>query len=137
MNGTLVNTISIICGSLIGIGLKNGFIKEKSNAIMGALGLSVIIIGLQGVINYTEPLRLIVALALGVLIGEMIDLDNYINRLARQLEKRFSSGEEGRYFCDCVRFNIRLGSYVFCVCNLHISRRYNAFKCCCSTILNR
>ena len=70
MNGTIVNTLSIILGSLIGISLKNGFIREKSNAIMGALGLSVIIIGLQGVINYQSPLKLIVALALGVLIGE-------------------------------------------------------------------
>ncbi len=109
MNGTVVNTISIIVGSLIGIGLKNGFIKEKSNAIMGALGLSVIIIGLQGVINYTEPLRLIVALALGVLIGEMIDLDNYINRFARRIEKRFSSGEEGRFAQGFVGASILFG----------------------------
>lgn len=109
MNGTLVNTISIIVGSLIGISLKNGFIKEKSNAIMGALGLSVIIIGLQGVINYSEPLRLIVALALGVLIGEIIDLDNYINRFARRIEKRFSNGEEGRFAQGFVGASILFG----------------------------
>ena len=31
MNGTLVNALSIVIGSLIGISIKNGFIKEKSN----------------------------------------------------------------------------------------------------------
>lgn len=97
MNGTFVNTIAIIIGSLIGISLKSGFIKEKSNAIMGALGLSVVIIGLQGVIQYQSPLKLIVALALGVLIGEVLDLDNLINRFARRIEKRFTSSEEGRF----------------------------------------
>ena len=109
MNGTIVNTISIIVGSLIGISLKNGFIKEKSNAIIGALGLSVIIIGLQGVINYNEPLKLIVSLSLGVLIGEVFDFDNLINRFARIIEKRFSKGEEGRFVQGFVGASILFG----------------------------
>lgn len=109
MNGTIINTISIIVGSLIGISLKNGFIKEKSNAIMGALGLSVIIIGLQGVINYGEPLKLIVSLALGVLIGEILELDNQINRFARIIEKRFSNNEEGSFVQGFVGASILFG----------------------------
>lgn len=109
MNGTFVNTIAIIIGSLIGISLKSGFIKEKSNAIMGALGLSVVIIGLQGVIQYQSPLKLIVALALGVLIGEVLDLDNLINRFARRIEKRFTSSEEGRFAQGFVGASILFG----------------------------
>ena len=109
MNGTIVNTVAIILGSLIGISLKSGFIKEKSNAIMGALGLSVIIIGLQGIIQYESPLKLIVALALGVLIGEVLDLDNLINRFARRLEKRFTSSEEGRFAQGFVGASILFG----------------------------
>lgn len=42
MNGTLVNGLSIIAGSLIGLGLKTGFFKEKSDVIISALGLSLI-----------------------------------------------------------------------------------------------
>lgn len=109
MNGTIVNTLSIIVGSLIGISLKNGFIREKSNAIMGALGLSVIIIGLQGVINYQSPLKLIVALALGVLIGEIIDLDELINHFAHRVEKRFAQNEEGKFAQGFVGASILFG----------------------------
>jgi uncharacterized protein len=109
MNGTIVNALAIVLGSLIGISLKNGFIKEKSNAIMGALGLSVIIIGLQGVINYSEPLKLIVSLALGVLIGEFLDLDNQINRFARIVEKRFSNSEDGKFAQGFVGASILFG----------------------------
>lgn len=109
MNGTIVNTIAIVVGSLIGMSLKSGFIKEKSNAIMGALGLSVIIIGLQGVIQYDSPLKLIVSLALGVLIGEILDLDTLINRFARMIEKRFVSSEEGRFVQGFVCASILFG----------------------------
>lgn len=109
MNGTIVNTIAIVVGSLIGMSLKSGFIKEKSNAIMGALGLSVIIIGLQGVIQYDSPLKLIVSLALGVLIGEILDLDTLINRFARMIEKRFVSAEEGRFVQGFVGASILFG----------------------------
>jgi len=109
MNGTIVNTIAIVIGSLLGISLKSGFIKEKSNAIMGALGLSVIIIGLQGVIQYQSPLKLIVALAVGVLVGEILDLDNLINRFARMIEKRFMSSEEGRFAQGFVGASILFG----------------------------
>lgn len=109
MNGTIVNTLSIILGSLIGISLKNKFIKEKSNAIMGALGLCIIIIGLQGVIQYQEPLKLIVSLTIGVLIGEVLDLDNQINRFARMLEKGFSNSEEGKFAQGFVGASILFG----------------------------
>ena len=109
MNGTIVNTIAIVVGSLIGMSLKSGFIKEKSNAIMGALGLSVIIIGLQGFIQYDSPLKLIVSLALGVLIGEILDLDTLINRFARMIEKRFVSSEEGRFVQGFVCASILFG----------------------------
>lgn len=109
MNGTIVNTISIILGSLIGIMLKNGFIKEKSEAIMSALGLSVLIIGLQGVIQYQSPLKLIVSLALGVLIGEMLDLDQQMNRFARIIEKRFTKGNDNRFVQGFVGASILFG----------------------------
>lgn len=109
MNGTIVNTISIILGSLIGIMLKNGFIKEKSEAIMSALGLSVLIIGLQGVMQYQSPLKLIVSLALGVLIGEMLDLDQQMNRFARIIEKHFTKGNDNRFVQGFVGASILFG----------------------------
>lgn len=109
MNGTLVNGIAIIFGSVIGIVLKSGFIKAKSKAIMGALGLSTLIIGFQGVINYTNVLLLIVALALGVLIGEFLKLDDHINHFAYALEKRFAKGSDSTFAQGFVTASILFG----------------------------
>ena len=109
MNGTLVNGIAIIGGSFIGIVLKSGFIKAKSKAIMGALGLSTLIIGFQGVINYANVLLLIVALALGVLIGEFLKLEDHINHFAFALEKRFAKGSDSTFAQGFVTASILFG----------------------------
>lgn len=109
MNGTLVNGIAIIVGSIIGIVLKSGFIKAKSKAIMGALGLSTLIIGFQGVINYANVLLLIVALALGVLMGEFLKLDDHINHFAYALEKRFAKGSDSTFAQGFVTASILFG----------------------------
>lgn len=109
MNGTLVNGIAIIVGSFIGIFLKSGFIKAKSKAIMGALGLSTLIIGFQAVIDYTNVLLLIVALALGVLMGEFLKLDDHINHFAFALEKRFAKGSDSTFAQGFVTASILFG----------------------------
>lgn len=109
MNGTLVNGIAIIFGSVIGIVLKSGFIKAKSKAIMGALGLSTLIIGFQAVIDYTNVLLLIVALALGVLMGEFLKLDDHINHFAYALEKRFAKGSDSTFAQGFVTASILFG----------------------------
>ena len=109
MNGTLVNGIAIIVGSIIGIVLKSGFIKAKSKAIMGALGLSTLIIGFQGVINYANVLLLIVALAVGVLMGEFLKLDDHINHFAFALEKRFAKGSDSTFAQGFVTASILFG----------------------------
>lgn len=109
MNGTLVNGIAIIVGSVIGIVLKSGFIKAKSKAIMGALGLSTLIIGFQGVIEYANVLLLIVVLALGVLIGEFLKLEEHINHFAYALEKRFANGSDSTFAQGFVTASILFG----------------------------
>ena len=109
MNGTLVNGIAIIVGSIIGIVLKSGFIKAKSKAIMGALGLSTLIIGFQAVIDYTNVVLLIVALALGVLMGEFLKLDDHINHFAYALEKRFAKGSDSTFAQGFVTASILFG----------------------------
>lgn len=109
MNGTLVNGIAIIIGSIIGIVLKSGFIKSKSKAIMGALGLSTLIIGFQGVIAYANVLLLIVALAAGVLIGEFLRLEDHLNHFAYSLEKRFARGSDRSFAQGFVSASILFG----------------------------
>lgn len=86
----IVNTIAIIIGSLIGLLLRKGIPASISTAIMEALGLCTLIIGIQGAIAEENILILIVAIVCGVFIGESLDLDGRINRFTARLTARFA-----------------------------------------------
>lgn len=97
MNGTILNALTIMIGSLIGTYLRIGFIKDKSHSIISVLGLMVCIIGLQGVINAQEIILLIVSLALGVLIGEGLNLEEKFNGLIKRIERKYIKQADGRF----------------------------------------
>ena len=69
MLGTVVNTVTIIVGSMVGLFLKGGIPKKLDEAIMKALGLSVLYVGISGSLKCTETLLLILSLVIGVIIG--------------------------------------------------------------------
>lgn len=90
MLGTIVNCISIIVGSLVG-GIAKGRISEKiSNNIMNGLALCIIYIGISGALKGNNTLLIIISIAIGALIGEIIDLDKRLNSLGEYFESKFS-----------------------------------------------
>lgn len=96
MLGTVVNTLAVIGGSILGLlitALKEKFqIKDSerfSKRIMQALGLCTLYIGITGALSGENTLVLILSMVFGTLIGEACDLDEKINRLGDRLENRF------------------------------------------------
>ncbi len=91
MIGTIVNAIGIIIGSLIGLKIKEGLKKRYSDIIMEAIPLAVLFIGISSaVINITkstEPILFIIALLLGALIGEFLNIELKLNKLSDLLQK--------------------------------------------------
>ena len=79
MIGTIVNTCTILAGSVIGSVLKKGIRKEQQNALYTAMGLAATGLGINAVVqnmpdsNY--PVLFIVSLALGSLLGTMLDIE--------------------------------------------------------------
>lgn len=89
MLGTLVNFSSIIVGSIIGILFKNGIPEKISNTIMQGLSLCIILIGISGAIKGSNTLLIIISMVIGGLIGELIDLDNLLQKLGDKIEEKF------------------------------------------------
>lgn len=85
MTGTIVNTITITAGSIIGSLLNRGLKEKYSDALFMAMGLSAAGLGINTVVRYMPkseyPVLFIVSLALGLLLGTMIDIDGKFNRL--------------------------------------------------------
>lgn len=90
MLGTIVNTIAILIGGVIGLLFKNGIPERYSTTIMHALSLCVIFIGISGSLKCDNVLLLIISLVIGSFLGELLDIDAALKKFGDNLEKNFT-----------------------------------------------
>lgn len=93
MLGTWVNTLAIILGSLIGLGLKGGISGRYKLIVMQAIGLAVVLIGLKGALKTEEILLVIFCLAIGSIVGEYLQIEAKLDHAGKLLEDRFSRSD--------------------------------------------
>lgn len=87
--GTFVNMILVLIGGTIGLFLGSKFPKKLSDALMKALGLCTFLIGVSGLFDGKNQLITIISMAIGTVIGELLDLDGKLEHLGQSLENRF------------------------------------------------
>ena len=97
MIGTIVNTCTIVAGTLIGVALHKGIKEKYKNVLYDALGLACFAIGLNAVVTNLpksqHPVLFIAAMAIGSVVGVALDIDGRFHRL---VERRSKSGSETR-----------------------------------------
>ena len=89
MLAVLVNTAAVIVGSLVGLLFKKGIPEKLAGAIMQAIGLCTIYIGISGTLKGENTLVLILSMVFGTAVGMLLNIDGGINNLANAVEKRF------------------------------------------------
>lgn len=89
MLGVIVNVITVIIGSSIGLLFKKGIPEIISKAAMIGLGACTLYIGISGSLCGENVLILIAAVVLGVITGTLINIDGAINSLAKRIETKF------------------------------------------------
>ena len=91
MIGTIVNTCTIIVGSIIGTILHHGIKEKYKEVLYTGLGLASLAIGLNATITHFPqseyPVLFIVSLAIGGVVGTMLDIDGRFKRLIDKLKK--------------------------------------------------
>ncbi len=101
MLGTIVNTGTILAGSVLGSVLRKGIKEEYQGALFNAMGLAATALGINSIVsnmpNSKYPVLFIVSLALGSLIGTILNLDGKFHGLAgkfgqSQLAQGLSTG---------------------------------------------
>jgi uncharacterized protein len=96
MLGTIVNTAVVIIASLAGL-IFGRFIPEKIKKIlMQAIGLSVVAIGMSMAIKTQNPLILLGSMVIGAVIGELLDIESFLERFADKL-KKLTRSKESRF----------------------------------------
>ena len=90
MLGTIINTTTILVGSLIGSVVNKGMKEKYQDALFNAMGLTATALGINSVVQHMPesnyPVLFIVSLAVGSLIGNMIDLDAKFQKLTSKLK---------------------------------------------------
>lgn len=92
MIGTIVNTTTIIIGSVTGSIIRKGIKDQYKDTLFNAMGLAATGLGINSIVqnmpksNY--PVLFIVSLALGSLIGTMIDINGAFNNLVNKFSTK-------------------------------------------------
>ena len=108
--GTIINDLAILAGGILGIGLKR-FLKEHyQETIMKAAGFAVLFLGAAGALSKmlvvsdtgttlttTGTMLMILSLAVGALIGEIIDIDGLFERFGEWLKHRTGSDGDSQF----------------------------------------
>ena len=111
MIGTIVNTCTIVAGTLIGVALHKGIKDKYKNVLYDALGLACFAIGLNAVVTNLPksqyPVLFIAAMALGSIVGVALDIDGRFHRLV----DRKSKGSSGPRLAD----GLATATLVYCI----------------------
>lgn len=119
MLGTIVNTSTILLGSIIGSIIHKGIKEKYQNVLFTAMGLAAFGIGINAICqnmpksNY--PVLFIVSLAVGGFIGTALDLQGRVDRLSIKFSKGDGSAQ-----------GIVTGVLIFCIGTLSIVGPINA-----------
>ncbi len=92
--GTLVNGLLIVIGTLLGK-LLHRIPESMKGTVMYAIGLAVIVLGLQMGFKSENFLIVILSLVLGAVLGEWLGLEDKLNAVGNWLERKIGSNGQG------------------------------------------
>lgn len=99
MLGTIVNVVAIVAGGLVGVLLKGGVSAKIGDTVMKGLALCVFLVGIMNALKVNNLLLVIIAMVLGGLVGEWLDIDQKLKAfgdgLAAKLKGRGGKVSEG------------------------------------------
>lgn len=91
MLGVIVNSVIVIIGGIIGSLCRRGIPEKIIDALMSAVGLSVIYLGFDNALSEgADALSVILGMALGTAVGTILDIDGAVSRLGDKIQNRFA-----------------------------------------------
>ena len=93
MIAVYVNMATVLVGSLLGILLRNRLKEKMQNAVMRALGLCTLVIGISSALETNELLCVIICLVLGTALGEWIRIDDGIEHAGDFIKEHVLKGK--------------------------------------------
>lgn len=95
--GSFVNGITVVLCALLGALIKSKLPKRICDTVMHAMALCIIFIGISGALSGNNTVITIVSMAVGALIGEVIDIDKHLNRFGAFLQSKLVKNGESTF----------------------------------------
>ncbi len=91
LQGTLVNVATVALGTGIGLIIGKGIPDRVSDLMQKGLGLCTMYIGIQGALVDAKILAVIISMAIGAVIGALLDLDAMLRRLGDRIQDKMKT----------------------------------------------
>jgi len=91
MQGTLINVLAVIIGSLAGLIIHSRLPRKITTITFQGIGLFTIFLGINMASKTNELLLMIFSIVIGSIIGEIIDIDRYISKFSEYLKSKIKS----------------------------------------------
>ena len=79
--GTVVNSVGIVIGALLGLILRRGLPEKWQETMMNSIALCIVIIGIQMALKTTNIMITIFSLVIGGVLGEILDIEGLMNKI--------------------------------------------------------
>jgi len=91
--GTAINVVAVLVGGGIGTLVGAKLPEGMRRTAMQAIGIVTLLVGVSNFLEYPNPLVPLVSVVLGLVVGELLGIEDGLKRFGDYLEKRFSRGE--------------------------------------------
>jgi len=108
--GTVINIITVIIGSILGLLLRNRLNDVYKSIILQGVGIITLVIGMQMALKTENILLLLISVILGGILGQLIKLEEKIDSFADQVKSKFSRKDDA-FFSE----GFITASIIFCV----------------------
>lgn len=93
MLGTIVNSVAIIIGALLGNLIGNRFSENIKSTVLQGIALTVMVIGISMAISTENMLIITLSIVTGGIIGELLRIENHLDSLGQRLEARYAKDD--------------------------------------------
>lgn len=88
--GTLINTVTILCGGVLGLVIGNRIPDRIRTIIVQVIGLTTLAIGLRDVIDTQNIVFPLVGMVFGGILGELLRIEDRLANVGEFLRRRFA-----------------------------------------------
>jgi len=99
ITGAVINAIAILIGGGLGLLLMGKISESLAKGMTRAIGLCVCIIGISSALQ-GDIILMAVSIVIGAFLGELLALDEGINRFGRWVQSKFNRGGTGNSFAE-------------------------------------